>query len=165
MIPSHRHHLRTLFKWNIKQERRRQNSLSVRLWAGTKTTFSFSVLGKSHCCQSNVFVRTAQGVIMKDGEYFPGCWGRVFDIQSGKILLATGDWRLYSSLPVIMCLCLLNSHRGGGHGNFRKTSSVNWAGLWSDKTHTYTHICFINTLVLTFVIYSHIWTPTLNASL
>lgn len=132
VIPSHRRHLWTSFKWNIKQEWRRQNNPSTRLWAGTKTTFPLSVVGKSRWCQSNVFVRTAQGVFMKDGKDFPGCWGR--DIQSGKILLATWDWRLYSSLPVIMCLCLLISHRGGTLRNY--LSGLSRVLVWQ-KTHTH----------------------------
>ena len=167
IIPSHRCHLCTLLNWNIKREPRRPNSLSIRLCKTTKQAFPFSMVGKSQWCQSAVWVSSTQGVLIKDG--VDSCIEREnADIQSGKILFATGDLRLDSSFPVIMCLCLLISHWGGYGIRGNQLHELGRALVCQIHTHTHAHTLLhqhtCDDLRYLHSYLSLILTPSLNAS-
>lgn len=133
-----------LVKLKYQTGQRRPNSLSICLSAGTKRTFPFSMVGKSHRCQSDVLVRTAQGVLRKDGGNCLGCWTRVergvCGNQNGNVLFATRNLRLDSSLPVIMRLHLLLSRWGGYSLLGKQLDRLSRVAVRQHKhTHPHTH--------------------------
>lgn len=153
-------HLCALLKWNIKQVWRRPNSLSIRLWQGIKTELFLSAwwespIGASQMSQSGLFSKCS----WRMGKISFGVGARLrkkyAHIRIWKILFATTDLRLDSSLPVMTCLCLLisNGERYSILGN--QLHEVSVVLVWQHtNSHTHTHTdtpdC-INTLEMTFI--------------